>query len=198
VLDIDLQLLERLPAGGPAAARALVGAQQAKERIARLCTTLRRLSQVGEAKDWSAMEPAVEACKALCLPQLPEGVSLSFALDPTVREVWLGQDDLLSVMSNLVLNSAHALEARPGGGSIWVTLVRHGPRAVLSVRDDGAGIEAQNLARVLDPFFTTRGSKGTGLGLSLVDQIVRSAGGGLTIDSTWGEGTTVSVVLRVI
>jgi signal transduction histidine kinase len=92
----------------------------------------------------------------------------------------------------------HALEARPAGGTIEVKLVRTGPRAVLTVGDDGTGIKEENLSRVLDPFFTTRAGKGTGLGLSLVDQIVRSAGGGVTIDSVWGQGTTVSVVLRVI
>jgi signal transduction histidine kinase len=125
-------------------------------------------------------------------------VKLRLAIDPSVSQVFMGHDDLISVISNLVINASHAMEERHAG-EIVVSLERSGPRAVLSVRDDGCGIKPEHLERVLDPFFTTKPKgKGTGLGLALVDQVIRAAGGSLSIESAVGEGTTVSVVLRVI
>ncbi len=198
VLRVDFASLEKVASADPKFAPALKRAREAGERIDRLCGTLRTLSRVGESRGWSELAGALEASQTLCREQVPAHVALTWAIDPSVNQVWLAHDDLVSVITNLVLNAAHALENKTGG-AIAVKLVRTGPRAVLAVSDDGCGIEEENLSRVLDPFFTTRAAgQGTGLGLSLVDQIARSAGGGVSLESTWGVGTTVSVVLRVI
>jgi signal transduction histidine kinase len=61
-------------------------------------------------------------------------------------------------------------------------------------KDNGHGIEAESLAKVFDPFFTTR-AKGTGLGLSVCRQIVDLHGGAIEISSNPGEGTSVTVTL---
>jgi two-component system, NtrC family, sensor kinase len=199
VLRVDFASLEKMASLDPRVGLALKRARGAGERIERLCSTLRTLSRVGESRGWSELAGALEVSQTLCRAQVPPQVALTWAIDPSVTQVWLAHDDLVSVITNLVVNAAHALEAKSAGGAIAVKLVRTGPRAVLAVTDDGCGIEDENLSRVLDPFFTTRAAgKGTGLGLSLVDQIARSAGGGVTIESTWGAGTTVSVVLRAI
>lgn len=64
------------------------------------------------------------------------------------------------------------------------------------VGDRGAGIAAGDLARVFEPFFTTRPvGKGTGLGLPVARDIVRAHGGDITIDSRLGVGTTVVIRL---
>jgi signal transduction histidine kinase len=198
VLGIDLATLEKVAVADPKVAPALARVRAAGARIERLCGTLRTLSRVGASRGWAPLSEALEASRALCRAQVPASLELSWTIDSSVSQVWLTHDDQVSVLTNLVLNAAHALEGRDRG-AIAVKVVRTGPRAVLSVSDDGCGIEARNLSRVLDPFFTTRGAgKGTGLGLSLVAQIAQSAGGGVTIESTVGVGTTVSVVLRVM
>jgi signal transduction histidine kinase len=67
---------------------------------------------------------------------------------------------------------------------------------VVRVRDEGVGMPAEMLARVFDPFFTTRApGHGKGLGLPTALSIARSVGGNLELESTPGQGTTVVVTL---
>ena len=68
----------------------------------------------------------------------------------------------------------------------------------LSFRDTGAGISAEAMSRIFQPYFTTKKS-GTGLGLLIVRRIVREHGGDIRFESAEGEGTTVTLFLpRVI
>jgi hypothetical protein len=68
--------------------------------------------------------------------------------------------------------------------------------AELHFTDDCGGIAPENLGRIFEPFFTTKPSgEGTGLGLCVVQRIVSQAGGRLTVDSRWGEGTAFSITL---
>jgi signal transduction histidine kinase len=71
--------------------------------------------------------------------------------------------------------------------------------AVLSVTvvDDGEGMDAKELSRAIDPFFTTRPS-GIGLGLSIVDRVARHHGGALELESAKGEGTRVRVEVPAV
>jgi signal transduction histidine kinase len=93
---------------------------------------------------------------------------------------------------NLILN---AIQASKEGDEIALGLVAAPQRsACLTIRDAGAGIEADDLNHVFEPFFTTR-SSGTGLGLAIVKEIVDSHSGEISIESERGEGTTVTVTL---
>lgn len=65
---------------------------------------------------------------------------------------------------------------------------------LIEVRDTGCGIPADILARITDPFFTTK-PKGTGLGLSIARQLAELQGGRLAIASVAGQGTTVQVAI---
>ena len=69
----------------------------------------------------------------------------------------------------------------------------------IDVRDDGAGMAPDVLARVFEPFFTTKpADRGTGLGLSMVDGVVRQSGGFVRLESAPGEGTTVAIFLPLV
>src|SRR5262249_46094358 len=69
---------------------------------------------------------------------------------------------------------------------------------VLEVRDEGVGIPAEHLARLCDPFFTTkRESGGTGLGLAITSTLVRGHGGRLTFSSEPGKGTRALVAIPI-
>lgn len=65
-------------------------------------------------------------------------------------------------------------------------------RLTLAVEDNGKGMTAEQVGRVMDPFYTTRTTRKVGMGIPLFRMAAEMAGGGLTIDSTPGAGTTVS------
>ncbi len=95
------------------------------------------------------------------------------------------------VFLNLLRN---AIEAAPDGGSIDITMLLADNFLLFRVADTGSGIPAQNLDHVFDLFYTTK-PKGTGLGLAICRKIMEDHGGDITIESTEGRGTTVTIKL---
>jgi two-component system, cell cycle sensor histidine kinase DivJ len=98
---------------------------------------------------------------------------------------------------NLVAN---AIKFTERGGSVTVSASVEGSRLMLCVTDTGVGIDAEDLARIGDPFFQAgktyqRKHEGTGLGLSIVKGLVGLHNGEMNVQSTIGEGTTVTVTL---
>ncbi len=97
------------------------------------------------------------------------------------------------VLLNLISN---AINYSPGGGRVTVSAEREGASLILSVRDTGMGIPAEDLARVFTPFEKIQSRKaqrrsGAGLGLALVKSIALLHGGDVTIESVEGQGTLV-------
>jgi two-component system sensor histidine kinase HydH len=111
-------------------------------------------------------------------------------LSGAVPDADVDAEQIHQVFLNILQNAVSA----PGTKRVEVTTSRQGGGVAATVRDDGEGIAPEHLARVFDPFFTTR-DNGTGLGLSISHQIVRENGGRITIDSEQGRGTTVTVML---
>jgi len=101
---------------------------------------------------------------------------------------------LREVLLNLVLN---AVEALPRGGRIILRTFREDGWVCLAVSDTGVGMPPEVKERALEPFFTTKGPKGMGLGLSLAYGILDRHGGALSIESTEGRGTTVTLRLPI-
>ena len=91
--------------------------------------------------------------------------------------------------------------SRPAQGApgrearLVVRLMHSGPRILLSVEDNGPGMDRETLRRAKDPFFTTR-VRGSGLGLAIVDRLAKNSGGELKIASAKGRGTTATLVLK--
>ena len=125
-------------------------------------------------------------------------------------------DDLWSIMADpdamevALLNLAvNARDAMPDGGTLTVTAENRtlsgrrggetgltGDFVALAVRDTGTGIPPEHLRRIFEPFFTTKpAGQGTGLGLSQVFGFARQSGGTVTVTSTVGAGTTVTLYL---
>lgn len=100
------------------------------------------------------------------------------------------------IFLNLLTNAADAIEE---SGDIVIRTLVENNRVRISFADTGSGIPKELLAKIRDPFFTTKEvGKGTGLGLSIVDQIISSHGGELLIESEPGKGTTVTIVLPIL
>ncbi|HMD37348.1 MAG TPA: ATP-binding protein [Vicinamibacterales bacterium] len=105
------------------------------------------------------------------------------------------EHQLQQVFLNLFLN---ARDAMPRGGWLTVSTRIEGDRAIAEIADTGSGIPADQLARIYDPFFTTKAiGRGTGLGLSIAYGIVREHDGSIRCDSAVGQGTRFTVSLSL-
>ena len=92
------------------------------------------------------------------------------------------------ILVNLILNAAEAITPP---GAITIRFTRQpNDRLEIAVADTGAGITADTLAQIFDPYFTTKGDRGTGLGLSIVRDLVEGYGGKVVAESVVGQGTT--------
>jgi two-component system CheB/CheR fusion protein len=105
---------------------------------------------------------------------------------------------IAQAIDNLAIN---ARQAMPEGGSLFVTArnlapspARPGLAIEITLRDTGAGIPAQDLPRIFDPFFSTK-STGNGLGLASVRSIVERHGGRIDVSSVLGQGSTFRIEL---
>lgn len=109
-------------------------------------------------------------------------------------------NQLQELFLNLIANAIDAMEA---GGALAVTLERgtaagRGPIIRVSIEDTGPGLSPELLARVFEPFFTTRSAAGgTGLGLAIARRIAQDHGGTLRLESAPGQGTRAVVELPV-
>jgi PAS domain S-box-containing protein len=100
---------------------------------------------------------------------------------------------LQQVFMNLILN---ARDAMPGGGRLEISTEYDDQNVIISFRDTGVGIDPENLARIYDPFFTTKQiGKGTGLGLAVSYGVIKDHGGEITVESKVGEGTTFRITI---
>ena len=162
--------------------------------------------------------PALE--KALTLVHelaVRQNVDVRVERADEVPDLYIDHDQILQVLLNVLMN---ALQALAKGGEIVISVAPARKRAaergglgrratdrllprrqaplldVVEVRigDNGPGIPSAALARVFDPFFTTR-TQGTGLGLSICQSIVREHGGTISIGSVVGQGTAVTIDL---
>jgi two-component system cell cycle sensor histidine kinase/response regulator CckA len=140
-------------------------------------------------------------------PILGEHVELDLGLSPNIGNVIADPGQLEQVLMNLILNARDAVANRgrivieTSEGEMSESTARlHGVEpgrfVMLSVRDNGHGIEPDVVERVFEPFFTTKEhGKGTGLGLSTVHGIVKQLGGDIWVRSTPGEGTCFTICL---
>lgn len=156
----------------------------------------RRLLAFGRREPIEPREVAVDTLVRGLVPMLEriagEAVEIAFDLQPTPA-VYADAGQLEQVVVNLVAN---ARDAMPGGGHLSIRTTFEAQRIVLSVVDDGIGMDEVMRARAFEPFFTTKGrDRGSGLGLSIVDSVIRQAGGAVELDSAPGAGTRIRILL---
>jgi len=150
-------------------------------------TRVRRLECVRTSiDDWLA--------EILDEEHVPAWVGVSRRLNAGI-EAWFDPDRLRRCVLNILSNAVHAIEqARPAEPQLQIETRTAGDRVELAFSDNGGGIPAEDLARVGEPFFSTK-SFGVGLGLAVVRQIAEQHGGGVSIESRGGHGTTITLWL---
>ncbi|PYN01903.1 MAG: hypothetical protein DME08_00820 [Candidatus Rokuibacteriota bacterium] len=102
--------------------------------------------------------------------------------------------ELGEALTNVIVN---ALDAMPSGGRLTVRTTIDANHVVASVIDSGFGMTEATRAKIFEPFFTTKTDKGSGLGLSVTYGIVSRHGGTVDVESTAGEGTSVTICLPI-
>jgi signal transduction histidine kinase len=109
-------------------------------------------------------------------------------------EVLVDRTLVLRALANVVENALHAM---PGRGELIVSAAAEEDSVVVTVRDTGVGMDEEALARVFEPYFSTKTS-GTGLGLPIARRNVELSGGSIEVESRKGQGTSVKVRLPVV
>jgi CheY-like chemotaxis protein len=123
---------------------------------------------------------------------LDERIAFAAHPSPTPARINIDPSVLESALVNLAVN---ARDAMPSGGTLTVDTAVHGRIVTIAVRDSGTGMDPDTLARVGEPFFTTKGAGvGTGLGLAMIYGSVEQSGGSIRIESTPGAGTVVHLL----
>ncbi|MEC7584175.1 MAG: response regulator [Planctomycetota bacterium] len=142
---------------------------------------------------------------------LPANVQLVEEVDLLAGNIRANANQLHQVLLNLGSNAADAMQEAGGDLHVSLTrveanaalaadvqLARPGPCALLTISDDGLGMDEATLSRAFDPFFTTkRFGEGAGLGLSVVHGILGTHGAGLSVRSSPGEGASFEIFLPV-
>ena len=124
-------------------------------------------------------------------PDEERRIHVSLDLPPALPPVMIDRAQMRQVFFNLVKN---ALEAMKDGGSLDIEISADDNNVYTSFRDSGAGISDAALARIFEPYRTTK-AKGNGLGLMICRRIVRAHGGDIDVESKSGEGTKFTVTL---
>jgi signal transduction histidine kinase len=120
-------------------------------------------------------------------------IRLLLELDDKLPPVLFDERYMKQVLLNLIKNAQAAM---PKGGLLTIATLGSDSEVRISVCDTGTGISQENLKKIFEPYFTTKGN-GTGLGLTLVYKIVREHQGEMSVDSREGEGTDFEIILPV-
>ncbi|CAM3091820.1 MULTISPECIES: hybrid sensor histidine kinase/response regulator [Janthinobacterium] len=134
----------------------------------------------------------LQDCQAMIAPQAEKrGIRMHFPRCGQAFYVHADRTRVKQVMINLLSN---AIKYNQGGGAVTVECSRHGEKVRVSVRDSGAGLDAQQVAQLFQPFNRlgqeNSTEEGTGIGLVVTKQLVELMGGTIGVDSTVGVGTT--------
>jgi two-component system cell cycle sensor histidine kinase/response regulator CckA len=135
----------------------------------------------------------VQGMEKLLHRMLGPQIQLAVSIAQRIPRILIDAAQLEQVLMNLVVNARDALA---GKGRIEIAVRGNGRNVEIEVADDGPGIAPQTLARIFEPYFTTKPrGKGTGLGLATVHGIVLQARGDIAVESALGTGTRFRIVL---
>jgi two-component system NtrC family sensor kinase len=123
------------------------------------------------------------------------GIKTRLQLQENLPPVFIDENKIREVLVNLVTNAIHAMSA--GDTLILRTNLAEStdPTIIIEIEDTGKGIPLEFLARIFDPFFSTKGTEGTGLGLSISYGIIKKHKGTINVRSKVGVGPTFTIEL---
>ena len=176
------------------------------DRMTRIVKDLLTLSRLDSAKmDWKnenfSLKKSVEnAYHAMEIEARRHGHKLTLSVDSALPDFYGDRERIEQVFINLLSN---AVKYTPDGGKIDFSAENFEGYMKITVKDNGIGIEEKDMPRMFERFYRvdkarSRESGGTGLGLSIAREIIRHYGGDIKLQSKYGSGTSVSVILPKI
>jgi len=202
IAGIAREMVEQEPDGAPSSDTTFGGPRMILAQTERITAISR---QIAEFTAPPVTEPALfdlnalvhTTCTFVGYDRRLRGVRLELDLDPALPATYGVADHVTQVLMNLVINAADALEGIAGRAPvIRIATRQEGDWAVLTVDDNGQGMDAAVQSRAFDEMFTTKpAGHGRGLGLFLCRSLVERDGGHIDLTSTPGVGTTLRVQL---
>jgi PAS domain S-box-containing protein len=179
-------------------AKFLEVARKETERVSHIIRQMLGFARRSGEVEWVEANQLIEETLILVEKKMKQArVEVARDFDAQLPKIRARADQLRQVFLNLLLNAQQAMEQ---GGRITVRTSVYEqalqPTVSVQISDTGRGIAEADLARIFEPFFSTR-SKGTGLGLWVTQDIVRHHGGRIEATSGEGAGTTFNVILPV-
>ena len=178
----------------------LLKVRRQAERATNIVNNLLNFSRTGDATEFTELDISrvLDDTLQLLEPQLRGNqIEIVRGYDPDSPPVFGNSGKLQQVFTNLLLNARDAI---PAGGSIKIsTLPAEDHSLTIEVSDSGIGIAPENVAKIYDPFYTTKGvGRGTGLGLAVSYGIVQEHSGHISVESTPGQGTIFRITLPTV
>ena len=182
--------------------RSLEKLQEAGKRIKRIVDDLKDFARQGNSSlnEIVDLNAVAQAAVRLVEPSIRKAtVRFSAVYAEELPGIRGNSQRIEQVLVNLILNACQALPDNSRAIQLTTSYDRERGTVTFRLRDEGSGIAPENLARLTDPFFTTkRDTGGTGLGLSVSAGIVKEHGGMLEFDSIPDRGTDVTLTLPTV
>jgi len=167
----------------------------ASARIVKIVKTLRNFARLDEAERKAVdLHEGIESTLTLVYHEFKNRIEIvrDFGELPKVE---CFPNQINQVFMNILVNAVHAI---PEQGAITIMTRPAGDNVTVTIADTGAGISPENVKKIFDPGFTTKGvGVGTGLGLSIVYKIIAAHGGKIDVESAVGKGTSLTITLPV-
>jgi len=152
--------------------------------------------------EYAEVDPnqTIEEVKDLFLVQAEKaGVRIETKMDKNLNKAMIDPKGLYRCLVNLVRNAIDACTELDNEGVVTLeSRLDSDDHFIISVNDNGIGMDEQILKNLFTKFFSTKGSKGTGLGLPVTYKIIQEHNGSINVDSRSGEGTTFSISLPLL
>jgi signal transduction histidine kinase len=184
-LDQTLQTLDEL----------IASCKRGTERITRIVMDLRTFARADDVTPVPVdLHEGIETTLSLLEKEYRDRITVHREYG-SLPQVECHPGQINQVFMNLLLNAAQAI---PETGEVWIRTIPHGDKVIIVIKDNGCGIPKANLAKIFNPFFTTKKvGEGMGLGLSISYGIIQKHGGNLRVSSHDRQGTEFTVELPV-
>lgn len=173
-------------------------------RMSRIVTDLLYLSNIDYNKDNLTLssidtyEFIAEAIESQSILIVQKNHKIELNIDMDIKDIYADRSGADQILTNIISN---ACKYTPENGKIIIDATNKGALVEIKVTDNGIGIPKEDLPRITERFYRvekgrSRQMGGTGLGLSIANEMIKSFGGSLKVDSVFGEGTTITLLFK--